>query len=230
MVFMCDSKRWKLELEPFDYIVNGEHKNVIKFCIHPNSKHIIALMTHTTNYDIRYGGTFQKPIKSCEDCIELDMDNFLEPTAADHTIILDMFSDLQLNSLEQDELAKDVFEEARKQVSKDAEKLCNKSLRIVIKMVVSTGIFLKTEDRDWVIEFYVESLKRVRGRLIKHEEEEEKEVCAICLEEYLEGSTVIRLQCKHEFHENCFMNCVKNHIHRCPLCRFDPLWFLSTFR
>ncbi|CAN1805129.1 Uncharacterized RING finger protein P32A8.03c [Linum perenne] len=42
--------------------------------------------------------------------------------------------------------------------------------------------------------------------------------CTICLEE-MNSCRVIRLECKHFFHESCLVPWIRNS--NCPLCRFQ---------
>ena len=42
-------------------------------------------------------------------------------------------------------------------------------------------------------------------------------VCAVCLDEYVYQTKVLRLDCGHEFHINCIMTWLK-HSNKCPLC------------
>jgi hypothetical protein len=44
-------------------------------------------------------------------------------------------------------------------------------------------------------------------------------VCAVCLEEFEEGTEVIVLPCKHGFHTNCLTPWLKMHS-ECPYCRY----------
>jgi len=44
--------------------------------------------------------------------------------------------------------------------------------------------------------------------------------CSICLEEYEDYETLIRLPCGHIFHEDCILAWCMNHT-RCPLCNVD---------
>ena len=50
--------------------------------------------------------------------------------------------------------------------------------------------------------------------------EDELPNCSICLCEYEDGESVVRLPCSHEYHEECVSSWTSNHI-RCPLCNFD---------
>jgi len=44
--------------------------------------------------------------------------------------------------------------------------------------------------------------------------------CSICLSEYENRETVLRLPCGHEYHEECVLSWVSEHT-RCPLCNYD---------
>lgn len=57
------------------------------------------------------------------------------------------------------------------------------------------------------------------------EEEEEVEVCSICLESITNNSSVIILECSHSFHFNCILqNSISNNnqfVDSCPNCRVN---------
>jgi hypothetical protein len=55
---------------------------------------------------------------------------------------------------------------------------------------------------------------------LKNELEEEAPHCSICLSEYEEGETVIRLPCRHLYHDDCITSWTASHVN-CPLCNFD---------
>jgi phage pi2 protein 07 len=42
--------------------------------------------------------------------------------------------------------------------------------------------------------------------------------CSICLENLCDNNKVI-FQCSHEIHLKCYIECIKNNILFCPLCR-----------
>lgn len=44
--------------------------------------------------------------------------------------------------------------------------------------------------------------------------------CSICLSEYEDGEELVKLPCKHLYHEECIGSWTSNHT-RCPLCNFD---------
>ena len=50
--------------------------------------------------------------------------------------------------------------------------------------------------------------------------EEEVAHCSICLGEYEDGESLVRLPCSHVYHDECVSSWTNNHI-RCPLCNFD---------
>jgi hypothetical protein len=50
--------------------------------------------------------------------------------------------------------------------------------------------------------------------------EDELPHCSICLCEYEDGESIVRLPCSHEYHDECVSSWTSNHI-RCPLCNFD---------
>ncbi|XP_021899416.1 E3 ubiquitin-protein ligase ZNRF3-like [Carica papaya] len=50
----------------------------------------------------------------------------------------------------------------------------------------------------------------------------EQEECAICLEKFKGGETLVNLSCAHRFHSRCLMPWVENHAH-CPFCRTEIL-------
>ena len=55
---------------------------------------------------------------------------------------------------------------------------------------------------------------------VKSKNEGTPPVCAICLEELLEGQDVHRVRaCGHCYHASCMQGCLKDEHGRCPLCR-----------
>jgi hypothetical protein len=48
---------------------------------------------------------------------------------------------------------------------------------------------------------------------------EEEKKCYICLETIEVGNMVVRLECKHRFHQGCAEEAVAHQHFRCPLCR-----------
>ena len=50
--------------------------------------------------------------------------------------------------------------------------------------------------------------------------EEDGPHCSICLGEYEDGETLVKLPCKHIYHEDCVGSWTTNHT-RCPLCNCD---------
>jgi hypothetical protein len=44
--------------------------------------------------------------------------------------------------------------------------------------------------------------------------------CSICLGEYEEGEELVKLPCRHVYHEECITSWTANHV-KCPLCNFD---------
>jgi len=51
-------------------------------------------------------------------------------------------------------------------------------------------------------------------------EEDEEEMCSVCITEYEQGDQVMRLPCGHRFHQDCIISWLR--IKRiCPLCRND---------
>ncbi|TPX54818.1 hypothetical protein CcCBS67573_g09534 [Chytriomyces confervae] len=51
----------------------------------------------------------------------------------------------------------------------------------------------------------------------RHETVRESE-CAICLEAWLNGEIIKKLNCGHAFHQDCVIPWLEEHVH-CPLCR-----------
>ena len=52
------------------------------------------------------------------------------------------------------------------------------------------------------------------------DDEEEEPHCSICLGEYEDGDTLMKLPCKHIYHDECIGGWTLNHV-RCPLCNYD---------
>ncbi|EXC17828.1 E3 ubiquitin-protein ligase RING1-like protein [Morus notabilis] len=52
------------------------------------------------------------------------------------------------------------------------------------------------------------------------DDDESKLGCAVCMEEVVTGSLMIRMPCSHMFHQNCILKWLKK-THTCPICRFD---------
>jgi hypothetical protein len=49
---------------------------------------------------------------------------------------------------------------------------------------------------------------------------EDEPHCSICLCEYEDGETLVKLPCKHVYHDECISSWTTNHV-KCPLCNFD---------
>lgn len=47
---------------------------------------------------------------------------------------------------------------------------------------------------------------------------EEEEECAVCLEKYKAGETLVHLPCTHRFHVKCLVPWLETNTH-CPCCR-----------
>lgn len=61
------------------------------------------------------------------------------------------------------------------------------------------------------------------NNLIKAEVVTDKIMCPICLEDDENESKVVKLECKHDFHEQCLYECYKNNLNKCPICRKEFL-------
>lgn len=48
----------------------------------------------------------------------------------------------------------------------------------------------------------------------------EQEECAICLEHYKEGETLMHLPCAHRYHSRCLVPWLEKNQH-CPCCRME---------
>lgn len=44
--------------------------------------------------------------------------------------------------------------------------------------------------------------------------------CSICLSEYEDGDSVVKLPCNHLYHDECISSWTSNHV-KCPLCNYD---------
>lgn len=60
---------------------------------------------------------------------------------------------------------------------------------------------------------------------------EDTMLCSICLEEYVDGAILVRLPCRHEYHETCVLQWM-GHTDRlrnycCPLCKQDVALMLA---
>ncbi|KAL7259649.1 hypothetical protein ACSBR1_005523 [Camellia fascicularis] len=51
---------------------------------------------------------------------------------------------------------------------------------------------------------------------------EGQEECAICLEHFKNGQTLVHLPCTHRFHSRCLVPCRHTNAH-CPCCRKEIL-------
>ena len=52
-------------------------------------------------------------------------------------------------------------------------------------------------------------------------EETLEENCSICMEQIEKNNDIIKLPCKHLFHEECIKSHLLNYDYKCPLCRYD---------
>ena len=46
-----------------------------------------------------------------------------------------------------------------------------------------------------------------------------KEKCSICMMEMIKDNKICKLDCKHNFHEDCIMQWLKEYNYKCPVCR-----------
>jgi hypothetical protein len=57
-------------------------------------------------------------------------------------------------------------------------------------------------------------------------------LCSICLEEYADGAIIVRLPCRHEYHENCVLQWMghtdRHRNYCCPLCKQDVAVMLAN--
>lgn len=51
----------------------------------------------------------------------------------------------------------------------------------------------------------------------------EQEECAICLERFKVGATLVHLPCAHRFHARCLLPWLATNAHNCPCCRMQIL-------
>lgn len=51
----------------------------------------------------------------------------------------------------------------------------------------------------------------------------EQEECAICLERFKVGDTLVHLPCAHRFHARCLLPWLDTNAHNCPCCRMQIL-------
>lgn len=51
----------------------------------------------------------------------------------------------------------------------------------------------------------------------------EQEECAICLERFKVGDTLVHLPCAHRFHARCLLPWLGTNAHNCPCCRMQIL-------
>ncbi|KFK40025.1 hypothetical protein AALP_AA3G320300 [Arabis alpina] len=70
----------------------------------------------------------------------------------------------------------------------------------------------------------VVGLKTSRGRLIQWFgwRVREQQDCAICLDRFKMGETLVNLPCSHKFHSNCLLPWLDTNVY-CPYCRTD-IW------
>jgi hypothetical protein len=62
-----------------------------------------------------------------------------------------------------------------------------------------------------------EAKEEIEWNITRYDGEEDEE-CSVCLIDFEQGDNVIRLQCKHIFHEQCIMEW-SMHKAECPNCR-----------
>ncbi len=85
----------------------------------------------------------------------------------------------------------------------------------------------------------------IQNNIRSESSSEESNICSICLQELQINDCIstsnnidptislYKLDCEHIFHTQCYINCLKNGLLSCPLCRFSetPKWtnFISAF-
>ena len=66
-------------------------------------------------------------------------------------------------------------------------------------------------------------------RAQQEENPEQQEVCAICRDSFLAGDVLMRLECLHEYHEDCISSFISSAVEpSCPSCRFPVTAALSV--
>ena len=45
--------------------------------------------------------------------------------------------------------------------------------------------------------------------------------CTICLNQIIINDKMIKLSCKHIYHEDCIITYLSNYNHKCPICRME---------
>lgn len=73
------------------------------------------------------------------------------------------------------------------------------------------------------------SLVENMQKLITGPSESGKEVCPICLQEFMVGCEVRSTRCSHKYHENCLIEWLKRSHYSCPLCRKSIPFTLEEF-
>ena len=45
--------------------------------------------------------------------------------------------------------------------------------------------------------------------------------CLICLEQFIEDDTIVKVKCNHCFHNGCIEKWLCNESNKCPVCRIE---------
>lgn len=227
-----------LHLKENDSVINGEHsKSFIKFYIHPNSNYEERWILQTSETEEpKVFNIIKKPIKG-RNTIEIEMDTLRTVT---RSVLADMVSVIVPPVEDQDWLAGQILSLSREKIAERATRIRNKSVEIgvglkVVDLILTEEVMKVIEEQEregeqqggGMARASLSSIMELRqGRELVVEKTTSKR-CPICWEGYLEGkSSVIRMQCSHEFHDKCIIEWLLRG-NSCPMCRFqlptDPI-------
>lgn len=86
---------------------------------------------------------------------------------------------------------------------------------------VFTELFTPGDLEDVKVTLTREQFKRFPEIIFTESSSEHNSECNICMEEYVQGDRLTKLDCKHVFHTTCIENWLCKERVTCPVCRKD---------